>query len=253
MGVVYEAWQNSVDRRVAVKVLPPGFAADTKAMTRFVREAKTAARLSHANIVPVYGMGVETDTPYYSMEYVEGQTLAQVLTTIREAVPGAETEFGPKNDLRFYRSIAAAFADVSDGLQHAHSKGVVHRDIKPSNIVLDPELDGRVNLEAGGGSAKADDAGSHGCRLRVLDFGLARLEGQESLTITGEIVGTPSYMSPEQAQAKRIPIDHRTDVYSVGAVMYETVTGHPPFHGKNHADTLSQTPSLNGNRHPQVG
>ncbi len=73
MGVVYEAWQNSVDRRVAVKVLPPGFAADTKAMTRFVREAKTAARLSHANIVPVYGMGVETDTPYYSMEYVEGQ------------------------------------------------------------------------------------------------------------------------------------------------------------------------------------
>ncbi len=217
MGVVYEAWQNSMDRQVALKVLPSGIAADDKAFHRFMREAKTAGRLNHQNVVSVYGMGVEQNTPYYSMEMVEGETLAKVLAKIKEADDETETPFGKKGQQQFYLNIAAAFADVADGLQHAHSRGVIHRDIKPSNLILDSEG-----------------------RLRILDFGIARLEGQESLTISGDLVGTPLYMSPEQARQKKIPVDHRTDVYSLGATMYEMLTGRPPFKGKDHQDTLSQ-------------
>ncbi|MBN1419393.1 MAG: serine/threonine protein kinase, partial [Planctomycetes bacterium] len=180
MGIVYEAWQNSVDRPVALKVLPAGIAADERALQRFVREAKTAAQLSHPHIVGVHGMGVERDTPYYAMEFVEGETLARLLAEARPSF-GATRE-----ELAFYSNVAKAFADVADGLQHAHARRVIHRDIKPSNLILD-----------------------RGGRLRILDFGLARLEGQESLTQTGDFVGTPLYMSPEQAQVRKIPIDHR--------------------------------------------
>lgn len=151
------------------------------------------------------------------MEYVEGETLAQVLARIKDTEPEAETPFGPKDQGDYFVRLARGFADVADGLQHAHSKGVTHRDIKPSNLILDS--DGR---------------------LRVLDFGLARLEGQESLTLSGDCVGTPLYMSPEQARQKKIPVDHRTDVYSLGASMYQAICGRPPFRGKDHADTLSQ-------------
>jgi len=208
MGVVYDAWQGSLDRSVALKVLPSGVAADSKAFLRFMREAKTAAQLSHPNIVAVYGMGVEQNTPYYSMELVEGETLAQILR--RE--PPAPEAF-QAHCLR----MAAAFADVADGLQHAHSKGVVHRDLKPSNLILDREG-----------------------RLRILDFGLARLEGQEALTASGELLGTPLYMSPEQARRRKVPVDHRTDIYSLGATLYEMLTWRPPFQGKDREDTLSQ-------------
>ncbi len=151
------------------------------------------------------------------MEYVEGETLAQVIVRVKDAEPEAETPFGAKDDVAYFHNMAKAFADVADGLQHAHSKGVVHRDIKPSNLILDGEG-----------------------RLRILDFGLARLEGQESLTLSGDLMGTVLYMSPEQAMAKRIPLDHRTDVYSLGATMYEMLTGQPPFRGKDQHDTLSQ-------------
>ncbi len=216
MGVVYEAWQNSVDRQVALKVLPAGISADTKMVTRFVREARVAAKLSHPNVVSVYGMGVEAETPYYAMEYVEGVTLAQILAKKKDGQD--KLPFGdPETDQGYYTNLGKVFAEVSDGLQHAHSKGVYHRDIKPSNLILD---------QAG--------------RLRILDFGLARLEGQETLTASGEFFGTPLYMSPEQAMARRIPIDHRTDIYSLGATMYEMLAWRPPFHGKNHQETLSQ-------------
>ncbi len=217
MGVVYEAWQNSVDRQVALKILPAGVAADERALQRFVREAKTAAQLNHQNIVHVHGMGVEENTPYYTMEYVEGETLAQVLGRLKEADEEAKTPFGSKSRQDYYIRLADAFADVADGLQHAHSKGVIHRDVKPSNLILDQEG-----------------------RLRILDFGLARLEGQESLTISGDFVGTPLYMSPEQARRKKIKVDHRTDIYSLGATVYEVLTRRPPFKGKDHQDTLSQ-------------
>jgi tetratricopeptide (TPR) repeat protein len=217
MGVVYEAWQNSLDRQVALKVLPAGIAADDMAFHRFMREAKIAGKLSHPHVVGVYGMGVEQNTPYFAMEFVEGETLAQVLAKHKASEPESETPFGKKDSVVYFAKLAEAFADVADGLQHAHSKGIIHRDIKPSNLIL-------------------DNAG----RLRILDFGLARLEGQESLTISGDIVGTPQYMSPEQARRKKIPVDHRTDVYSLGATMYEALCGLPPFRGKDHADTLSQ-------------
>ncbi len=188
------------------------------------------------------------------MEFVEGETLAQILTRLR-AAEGKEEEKGTvlqgisqllgRNDQArlaaepeaegkaeptiprrpfgvddenqaYYFLLANAFAGVAEGLQHAHAKGVVHRDIKPSNLILDREG-----------------------RLRILDFGLARLEGQESLTVTGDFVGTVLYMSPEQAMARRIPIDHRTDIYSLGATMYEMLALRPPFKGKDSQETLS--------------
>jgi WD40 repeat protein len=218
MGVVYEAWQNSMDRQVALKVLPVGIAADTKACTRFMREAQTAGKLNHQNIVGVHSTGVEEGTPWYSMEYVEGETLSQILGKLKETDESAETPFGvPRDDVAYYSKLARCFADVADGLQHAHSKGVVHRDIKPSNLILE-----------------------HEGRLRILDFGLARLEGEESLTLSGDFVGTPAYMSPEQAKRRKIPVDHRTDIYSLGATLYELLTHEQPFRGKDHNDTLSQ-------------
>ncbi len=209
MGVVYEAWQGSLDRQVALKVLPPGVAADTKSYTRFLREAQIAAKIRHPNVVAVHGFGVEAGTPYYAMEYVEGETLAALIARRREAgeIPSPE---------ECYRA-AEAFAGVAEGLDHAHKKGVIHRDLKPSNLIFDREG-----------------------KLRILDFGLARLEGQETLTGSGDFLGTPQYMSPEQARRKQIPIDHRTDIYSLGATMYEALTLRPPFRGKDHADTLSQ-------------
>ena len=217
MGVVYQAWENSMDRPVALKVLPPGISADPQASARFLREAQTAGKLNHPNVVRVYFTGVKDQTPFYAMELIEGETLAQILAKTKDAEPETETPFGKKDCAGYFEQIARVFADVADGLQHAHSKGVTHRDIKPSNLILD--LDGR---------------------LRVLDFGLALLEGQESLTRSGEFVGTPLYMSPEQARRKRIPVDYRTDVYSFGATLYEALCGRPPFRGKSHADTLSQ-------------
>ncbi len=217
MGVVYEAWQNSVERQVALKVLPGAVAVDDKRFHRFMREARAAAKLNHPNIVGVHGMGQEENTPYYSMDFVEGETLAQILARTKDAESETETPFGSKNEVAYFHNMAKAFAHVADGLQHAHSKGITHRDIKPSNLILDQ--DGR---------------------LRILDFGLALLEGQESLTLSGDFVGTPLYMSPEQARRKKVPVDHRTDVYSLGATMYEAICGRPPFRGKDHADTLSQ-------------
>ncbi|MBI4583759.1 MAG: serine/threonine protein kinase [Planctomycetes bacterium] len=217
MGIVYEAWQNSMDRRVALKVLPKAVPADTKAVRRFIIEAQAAGKLTHPNIVHVHGMGVEGQVPYFAMDFVEGETLAQVLSSLKEAKPDAGTPFGKKDDVRYFANLAEAFAGVSDGLQHAHAHRIIHRDIKPSNLILDREG-----------------------RLRILDFGLARLEGQESLTASGDFVGTPLYMSPEQARRKKIPVDHRTDVYSLGATLYEALTLRPPFQGKDHADTLSQ-------------
>ena len=217
MGVVYEAWENSMDRAVALKVLPTGAAADEKTFQRFMREARTAGMLSHPNVVTVHGVGIKERTPYYAMEYVEGETLAQIVGRLKETEEGAETVFGDKDGAGYFEKIGKAFADVADGLQHAHSKGVIHRDIKPSNVILD-----------GDGT------------LRILDFGLARLEGQETLTLTGDVIGTLRYMSPEQVRRRQIPVDHRTDVYSLGATMYEAVCARPPFQGKDQADTLSQ-------------
>ncbi len=212
MGVVYEARQLSLERRVALKVLPAGLLADTRAIARFVREAKVAASLQHPNVVSVFGLEIQANTPFFAMEMVDGETLAQRLTRLRTGGGGIA-----KADARYSSDMALAFAGAADGLQHAHQNHVVHRDLKPSNLILD--RDGR---------------------LRILDFGLARLEGQESITVSGDFIGTPAYMSPEQARAKQVAIDHRTDIYSLGASLYEALTLRPPFRGRDAQDTISQ-------------
>ncbi len=227
MGVVYEAWQHSLERRVALKLLPPGAAADRRAFARFVREAQAAGKLRHPSIVSVHGMGVEAGTPWYSMEYVEGKALARVIAQLRERLREGRIGAGSAGlagileggdaSLSFYARVARSFAEVADGLQHAHENGVIHRDIKPSNLILDAEG-----------------------RLRILDFGLAQLEGREAISASGELVGTPLYMSPEQARRHKVPVDHRTDVYSLGATLYEVLVLAPPFRGRDYQETLSQ-------------
>ncbi len=264
MGVVYEALERDLDRRVALKVLPAGLKIDKKSVVRFRREAQIIGKLRHPNIVAVYATGIEDKTPYIAMEFVEGETLekilarkrpkieedtrglgSRVLTGISRAFAAKPTaEVAPPSqeekpvddggespddswspipssteemDLSYCIRMARMFTSVAEALQHAHSKGIIHRDLKPSNLILD--LEGN---------------------LRVLDFGLARLEGQDTLTGSGEVIGTPRYMSPEQVRARRITIDHRTDIYSLGASLYEVLTLQPPFLGRTAQETVSQ-------------
>lgn len=223
MGVVYEARQESLDRAVALKVLPSSLLGRDSAVRRFVREARVAARLQHPNVVTTFGMGIESDTPYFAMELVDGETLGEILE--RRGRPAAPAEKSPSPtafdaeelQLESFLEIARLFAGVAQGLQHAHARGVIHRDIKPSNLILD-----RTGA------------------LRILDFGLARLEGDERLTLSNDLVGTPLYMSPEQAARKKIEVGAPTDIYSLGATLYEALTLLAPFRGSDFNDTLQQ-------------
>ena len=192
MSVVYRARDTKLDRRVAVKVLPPELAYDPAVRTRFTREAQTAARLSHAHIVPIYDVGEREGFAYLVMAYVTGGSLATLIA--RE----------PRQPVDEVRRI---LAEVADALAHAHLHGIVHRDIKPDNILLDGQTG----------------------RVLVTDFGIARAaEVGKRLTMTGIAVGTPTYMSPEQATAER-EIDGRSDLYSLGVVGYQMLTGRVPF------------------------
>lgn len=231
MGVVYEAVQSSLARRVALKVLSSGLGLAPKAVDRFRREAAAAAKLHHSNIVPVYSTGEQDGTHFYSMELIDGPSLDAIVRQLREKVIAANNSavpldltathaycppdplttssgVGPSGGSSTDRFdlIAEMIADVADALHHAHQNGVTHRDIKPSNLLL--SSDGR---------------------LSITDFGLARMLEEPGMTLTGEFVGTPAYMSPEQITAGRIPVDHRTDVYSLGATLYELLTLRPPF------------------------
>lgn len=225
MGIVCEAVQISLGRRVALKIVPAGMAADAKTIARFVREAQLSAKLDHPNVVTVYEMGIDQHVPYYAMEFVEGETLASRLKRLKvENTQDSNSEFQTR---RFYFDMAAAFVGAADGLHHAHNRGIVHRDLKPSNLIFDGHKDNT-----------ADEL------LRILDFGLAQVEGQESLTASGDFVGSVRYMSPEQASVARgLAIDHRTDIYSLGATLYEALTLQPPFQGKDIQDTLLQIQS----------
>jgi len=216
MGVVYEARQESLERRVALKLLPPSLLVREDAVRRFVREARVAARLRHPHVVATYGMGIEDETPYFAMEYVEGETLEDLLARQRRGEPSSRPPFD-RTELRLDSCvrIAELFAGAAEGLHHAHVHGVVHRDLKPSNLILD--ADGR---------------------LRILDFGLARLEGLDSLTAPGDLVGTPVYMSPEQATRRGIEVGPASDIYSLGATLYEAITGRPPLRGRDARETL---------------
>jgi WD40 repeat protein/serine/threonine protein kinase len=290
MGVVYEAVQISLGRRVALKILPFAAALDGKQLQRFKNEAHAAAQLHHQNIVPVYGVGCDRGVHYYAMQFIDGQTLAAVIADLRRLVhvrpggceappppvagdllsgkwlpepaaaeaaptgtypPVAESPAAPEavkeavangrrraepaaadtvgkvgaalstenstNNPAFFRAAAQLGIQAARALEHSHSLGVVHRDIKPTNLLVD----GRGNLW-------------------VTDFGLAQVHNETKLTLTGDIVGTLRYMSPEQALAQRVDVDHRTDLYSLGATLYELLTLEPTFAGSDRRELLRQ-------------
>ena len=249
MGVVYEAEQISLGRRVALKVLPFAATLDTRQLQRFKNESQAAACLHHTNIVPVFGVGCERGVHYYAMQYIEGQTLAAIIRNLRFgkvcALPGSSFETSnrhPSARVQAMEAPAAAPAHVraaallgmqaAFALEHAHQLGVVHRDIKPANLLVESDsaiAPGANELEAGG------------VRLWITDFGLAHCrQGQVGLTITGDLVGTLRYMSPEQALAQPIGVDHRTDLYSLGATLYEFLTLEPAFNGHDRHELLRQ-------------
>lgn len=238
MGVVYEARQVSLNRKVALKVLGPGWGLTGRAIDRFRHEAEAAARLHHTHIVPVYATGAHDGVHYYAMELIEGPSLDRVLKHLRgpaEAVPAAlaqttdhEPNIGVAHEAglsgsslssggAYFDNVARMVAAVADALDYAHQQGVIHRDIKPGNLLV--SSDGRLSLN---------------------DFGLARILEQPGMTTTGEFVGTPLYMAPEQIAAGRVPVDHRADVYSLGATLYEMLTLQPPFRGERRDQVIAQ-------------
>src|SRR5580765_4188598 len=209
MGVVYKARDTHLDRLVALKVLPPEKVADPERKRRFVQEAKAASALNHPNIITIHDIASENDIDFIVMEYVQGKTLDQLI---------------PRKGLRLNETLRFA-VQMADALAKAHSAGIIHRDLKPTNVMV------------------TDDG-----LVKVLDFGLAKLtevsNSEEASTRTlrhetdeGTIVGTVSYMSPEQAEGKKV--DARSDIFSFGSVLYEMVTGRRAFHGDSKLSTLS--------------
>jgi eukaryotic-like serine/threonine-protein kinase len=200
MGVVYEARQKGLDRSVAVKMILASNIASADLVRRFQAEAKAAARLRHSHIVHIHEVGQLHGQDFFAMEYIAGPSLAQRIAQGPVDVPTA---------VRLVATVARA-------VEHLHQQGIIHRDLKPSNILLDEEFQPYVS-----------------------DFGLAKVfaPGAE-MTATGVIAGTPSYMAPEQASSRHAEIGPATDVYSLGAILYELLTGQPPFHGETPLDTL---------------
>jgi len=200
MAFVYKAKDKQLQRNVAIKTLKPNYVNQEKFVDRFRREAQTAANLNHPNIVQIFDWGIE-DEPYFVMEYIEGNTLTSIIT-------GNKTV--GLNDILYIGS------QVANGLKEAHKHGLVHRDIKPGNIMITP--DGKV---------------------KVTDFGIVSLQNEESdITKTGAVLGTASYISPEQAQGK--PVSFESDLYSLGTVLYELIVGNPPFTGDSPIATATK-------------
>jgi hypothetical protein len=266
MGIVYRARQLSLNRTIALKVLPHSLSGSEAARARFRREVEAAATLDHAHIVSVHATGEEAGRLYYAMEFISGPTLSQFVRSLQLRPIAQLTSVAPRvatlantgtvaetetmsqaadradnvDDMQhaatenpdhakaaaallkrcdgdYFDQIALALADVADALEYAHQNQIIHRDVKPSNLLICP----RGNLHIG-------------------DFGLARSLQAPSITRTGECVGTPLYMAPEQISAGETPIDHRVDVYGVGATLYELLTLRPPFTAENREQVLSQ-------------
>ena len=273
MGVVYAAQQLSLDRTVALKVLPFAAILDESRLTRFRTEVRAAATLEHPHIVPVYSVGCERGVHFYAMRLIEGKSLAEVISELR-CIKGAPSDDvrehseatsqltrnlsigscapprvskhiqgGPdvhsdiasdtadtKRQLEgiistahanhkheYFRMVAVLISQAADALDYAHAQGVTHRDVKPANLIIDNQ-----------GSSW------------VTDFGLATIESEANVTVTGDLIGTLRYMSPEQAMAKRGVVNHRTDIYSLGATFYELLTLRPVFDGEDRQELLHQ-------------
>lgn len=209
MGVVYVARQDSLDRDVALKVIPADRFGDRR-VSRFEIEALSAARLRHPHIIRVLSAGEANHQRYIAMELIDGCDLRRVLDNLRvhkEADASLPTLPGIQQ-AGHVRAVAEIIRAIADALHYAHQSGILHRDVKPQNILVD--RDGTPYLA---------------------DFGLAKDLRADSISISGQILGTPYYMSPEQALARRVPVDHRTDVFSLGAVLYESLTLQRPFDG----------------------
>jgi serine/threonine protein kinase/WD40 repeat protein len=268
MGIVYEADQISMSRRVALKVLPLAGLVDELKIRRFQNEVRAVAALDHPNIVSVYMVGEERGVHYYAMQLIRGRSLSEVIASLRHVRDGgeelnassvsqitrrgqiadspdaessaadlADSDSGegarpapaetaghaegstiPNSTRReYYHSVCALGIQAATALQHAHDQGVIHRDIKPSNLLLD-------------GSAK----------LYLTDFGLARIEADAGVTMTGDLIGTLRYMAPEQALAKRVVVDHRADIYSLAATLYELLSLQPAYLAEDRQQLLKQ-------------
>ena len=274
MGIVYEAEQISIGRRVALKVLPFASVLDERQINRFKNEVRAAGTLDHPNIVPVHAVGQWRGVHYYAMTFIQGQSLAEVIDGLRSRgkkpdsndddretrtvasmaessgqldeaptdlyLPGASgrrsetheperketagiadallsTASSQRNSLPYFRGLARLGVEAAGALHHAHENGVIHRDIKPANLMVDVKG-----------------------KLWITDFGLARLEADAGMTVTGDLMGTLRYMSPEQAMAKRVAVDHRSDIYSLGVTLYELITLRPAYGGENRQELLRQ-------------
>jgi serine/threonine protein kinase len=231
MGVVYQARQVALQRTVALKMVQTGTHVGPKELARFRAEAGVIARLQHPNIVQIYDIGEAGGRPYFALEFLAGGSLAQYLRgTPQPARPAAQ----------LVETLARA-------VHAAHSSGVVHRDLKPANVLLQ-KAEGGSRKEEGGGSDSAFGLPPSAFGLpKITDFGVAKCiagdgeaPGLPSPTVTGEVIGTPQYMAPEQAAPRRQPVGPAADIYALGAILYEMLTGRPPFTGETSLDTLVQ-------------
>jgi eukaryotic-like serine/threonine-protein kinase len=199
MGVVYKAHDTKLDRTVALKFLPLSITSSDEARERFIREAKTAAALNHPNICTIFAVDEHDGNQFIVMEYIDGVTVRNQLETKNTKL----------------ETIINYALQIAEALAEAHEKGIVHRDIKPENIMVDSKN-----------------------RIKVMDFGLAKIKGSMNLTKSGSTVGTTRYMSPEQIQGGEL--DARSDIWSFGVVLYEMLTGQSPFHGEYEPALLYQ-------------